>query len=355
MIEPARFKGSIIVGLILLFIAPYIILSQVQNKEENSVTIKKIAGEALSIDATKPEEKNNGRIVHLIGKLSSAETITVLGFIKSVPALKLTQTVEMLQWKEISEGTKGSNYRYELAWSNSIINSSKFHVKDERYKNPANMPMPKETFSVKNVTFEGYDGAQVLERLKPTKRLTLTKEMLDSQFSQIHDNYLYPRSGDIAKQNSAPGSIRIRYDYLEPEIYSVIARQVNTHFLEQYQKGRGMEIARGTQSIRAMTDTMGERKDQLGVIGKVIGFLIFFSGFYCILARLTFWTKTLPGLGELTSLSIIIVSAAAALGATLLFTVLGFLMVNPLMGGIVITAAVGLYIFMLKKRRRLIE
>ena len=103
---------------------------------ERSRSFREIVGGLSTIPADEVHSNNDGKFVHLTGKLHSSETLQDPLFGVSGNYLKLERNVEMYQWTQfVSDRTHatpdgGSETRKEFTyarnWSNAVVDSSKF-------------------------------------------------------------------------------------------------------------------------------------------------------------------------------------------------------------------------------------
>jgi hypothetical protein len=85
----------------------------------------------------------NCRMVHMTGDMQAVDPIRddLVGFSSKETAVVLKRTVEVFQWHEHSKTEKERTiYTYELKWSESDIDSAKFH-QEAGHKNPTR-PIP---------------------------------------------------------------------------------------------------------------------------------------------------------------------------------------------------------------------
>src|SRR5690606_10248642 len=96
---------------------------------------------AVSVQADKVDPANDGKLVHVIGKATTAEVLKDGPFEMAANAITLTRSVEMYQWveetksetrKKLGGGTETIKTTvYEKAWKSSLQPSSEFKHPEE--------------------------------------------------------------------------------------------------------------------------------------------------------------------------------------------------------------------------------
>jgi len=89
-----------------------------------SLSIDSGRHEAISVDVEKPDPNNDGRVVHITGKLESAAPAgdRIFGPIPGSHAAFIRRTVEMRQWKK-SPPRRPSKEGFELVWAKEEIDT----------------------------------------------------------------------------------------------------------------------------------------------------------------------------------------------------------------------------------------
>ncbi|MGH8516300.1 MAG: TMEM43 family protein [Panacagrimonas sp.] len=119
------------------------------------------AAAVISVDASRIDPQNEGRLVHLSGTAQTTDVVQDPEFGAPIVALRLIRQVSMYQWKEnetretrkkLGGGEETvTTYNYVKEWSDQVIDSGSFYD-GEGHKNPGAMPFNAETFQAENVT-----------------------------------------------------------------------------------------------------------------------------------------------------------------------------------------------------------
>ena len=152
------FKG-ILVGIILFIVAFPVLFWNEGRAVSRAKALQAGAAGVIAVSADKIQPENEGKLVHVSGKLTVGDTLTdpLTGI--SIKGVRLERHVEMFQWKEHSSSKsekklgggvkKTTVYTYEKGWSSSLIDSTEF--KEQGHNNPAAFPFESETWLATDV------------------------------------------------------------------------------------------------------------------------------------------------------------------------------------------------------------
>ena len=247
----------------------------------------------ISIESAQSYTNYENNLVHLCGELTTDETIIDPLFQMNVYALKLQRVVEMYQWQENQSQDEAGNfeYIYQKIWLEPFIDSRKFK-ESSRYHNPA-MPLKSHVFIAKQVKLNHFIlPNQLLEKMTHYQWLPMT----DLSFWKAEDNlqsllqekpshlkkgiYYVGQNPDFPKI----GDLQIKFETVQPETISVIAKQVNLNLVPyQTQTGGNIELFEyGTVSANKMFINARISLFFNKLYERFIGFFMIFLAIYII-------------------------------------------------------------------------
>lgn len=171
------------------------------------------------------DPNREGEFVHVQGRLVINRPVDPLTGL-SLEAITLIRHVEMLQWTEeryrpVNRSTDDWQYRYELVWSEELINADTFKrsdvVENQRYDNPGELPYETMRLYHGSISLDAWPlDLSLTDRLvapQPVSAELLKTAPGNDQWS-ANGAYLYParNAGSIASDEA--GNVRIRYEYL---------------------------------------------------------------------------------------------------------------------------------------------
>lgn len=349
-------KG-ILVGVVLFAVAFPLLFWNEGRSVSRYKTLKEGAGAVVSVSADSVNSANAGKLVHVIGKADTGETLVDSTLGVSEKALKLKRIVEMYQWKETSQSETKKNvggstttkktYSYDKTWSSRPINSANFKKPDE-HRNPSSMPYSSTEMVAKNVTLDAFSlSPSLVNKINNYESLPLgdAYQIPDSLQGKaiLLDSVIYvgadPASPDI-------GDLRIRFEVAKPIEASVIAKQVDNTF-EPYSTKAGGKIEllqTGTHSADAMIQKEQDSNKVLTIILRIVGFVLMFAGLNMVLKPLSVFADVLPFLGNIVGAGTAIISFLLAGVLSLITIAIAWIFYRPLLGIILIAVAVGLAI-----------
>lgn len=142
---------TLVYPAVLLIAGSYLLSWNEESAVAKSRTLRQVAEGLVTISADQVHEVNNGKFVHMTGRLHTTETLKDPQFGVSGELVKLQRDVEMYQWIETVIEKKhatpdgGSEVRKEFSyarkWSAKAIDSSRFD-QAAQYPNPGEIPYP---------------------------------------------------------------------------------------------------------------------------------------------------------------------------------------------------------------------
>jgi hypothetical protein len=361
------FRGAI-VGLIL-FVGAFPVLFWNEGRAVlRTQTLEEGENVVLSIRADEIEWLYDEKLVHLIGKTATDETLSDDRFSVVVKnAIKLRRVVEIYQWQEEAhtetreEFGGGSEtittYTYSKQWS-SILNDSNQFQHPNGHQNPAYMPVKGETFVAKKVKIGLFTlSKNMLNKMSNYQQLPITPEIFakmqqkggthlngkEIQLNQasyyIGDDPNYPKIGDF----------RIKFEWVKPEIISVIAKQMGSKLMPYKTKAGGVIELFEYGEVTAQE--MFERAKMENVIItwflRAIGFIMMFIGLNLLFEVLRMLAAVVPTIGNIVGILGGILAFLIALVFSLITIAIAWLFYRPILGLIILAIAGGLFALIL--------
>ncbi len=348
--------GGVIVGIVMAFGAIPLTwwnegrtVRETRSLEEGQKAV--VAAGVESVDAA-----NEGRLVHVAGRLVSDETLADERFGVESSGLRLERTVEMYQWdedkdeKKSDSGKTTTTYEYDTKWSERAIDSSDFRHRDG-HENPSDWPVRSETWRAAQGNLGAYVlDADMLSRAEGNAALEPPAEA-----ETTLDGFRREGSGWYFGENaSSPqvGDIRVRFSETPEGDYSFIARQAGSG-LAPYATKAGNEILlvdTGIVPAEKMFEAAHSRNAFIAWALRAGGFVLLWLGLSLVMRPLAAATSILPGIGWIVARGIGLVSFVIALLVSLSTIGLAWVWYRPLLGGALLAAAVA-SIFLLKRKR----
>jgi hypothetical protein len=346
-----RLGGSLIAALIGLILVPAAIVLLYWNEGRAVDAIRALnrgASEIVEVSAAGIDPRGEGRLVHMSGMLQPGTPAKDPIFGVTADGLvRLTRAVEMYQWKEESHSQSQQNvggskttettYTYSRVWSDQAIQSVHFKVPNG-HQNP---PM-----QLRPATFDGGDvklGAYKLDPSVLDKVTNFTPLQVQSAppsgYQASGDGFYHGQDPNQA----AIGDERVTFTAVPAQTISVAAAQ-SSGVLTAYRDSNGYSIALAEAGVvPAATLFHDERKSESTMtwILRAVGFVMMLIGFVCITRPLTMLFAVLPFLESLVGAGAFLVALTLAVPITLLTISIAWIVHRPLIGGLLLVAAVG--------------
>jgi hypothetical protein len=338
---------SVLLGIVLFVVAFPVLFWNEGRAVRTAKSLAEGASAVASVSADTVNAANEGKLVHLTGEATTAETLSDPEFGVSAPAIKLKRQVEMYQWEEqkksqsrtkLGGGTETvTTYTYKQAWSPSLIDSSSFKHR-EGHENPRAMPVMSQSWTAKQVTL----GAFTLSEAQ----VGLLNKYEDFSADETAAAALPPDMKERAKLASggyylgqdpaspAVGDAKVSFQIVPPATVSIVARQIGSTF-EAYEAKAGGSILLldyGALSADSMFKTAEESNVVVTWLLRVGGFLLMALGLFLVLRPLAVLADVIPILGSLLGMGIGLFVAVVAASLTLVTIAVSWLFYRPLLG-----------------------
>lgn len=322
----------------------------------------------VSVESNSIDPGNNGKLIHLTGRIETSDSLSDDQFGIKVNALKLKRNVEMYQWVEQQQKTRRkkigggeetvTTYNYVMQWHPSLLNSASFK-EPNGHQNPAQMPYAKYANSASNVHLDKF--------IIPKGMMSQVSGYYSYSFNEIDTSLIsnavlindgvkstvYVGNGS----NAAPvlGDVRVSFDIVAPGEYSIIAKQLNNTF-EAFTTSNGTKlemIESGVVSADTMFKSAIEGNKTLTWILRFVAIFMMFIGFKTILKPLVILGDLIPFVGSIISFGTSLASGLITIALAFLVIGLAWVFYRPVIGIslLVITAGI-LFLFWKRKNNR---
>lgn len=297
-----RLKNALVgavIGIVLVVVAIWALVWNEGRSIKAYRALTEGAGVVVTVSADEISPSNEGKLIHITGKVTPDGIPTDPEFgISADGAVAIRRDVEMYQWVEKSESrseTKlgGSEetvttYTYTKEWKSGRENSGEFR-QPEGHENP-DMAVEDGSFAVDSAKVGAFSvsGENVAGLGKQTD-LKLTEEDAARAEQLLSGTVQLDRGGFYAGVNPAQprvGDLRIRYSRADLSEASFVAAQ-SDGWLKPFTASNGREIflsESGKASAAEMFDAAQAENTMImwlirvgGMIGLMVGFSLFFS------------------------------------------------------------------------------
>jgi hypothetical protein len=361
------FRGAI-VGLIL-FVGAFPVLFWNEGRAVlRTQTLEEGEKVVLSIEADEIEWLYDEKLVHLTGKTATDETLSDERFSVVIKnAVKLRRVVEMYQWQEEShtetrEQLGGGSetittYTYSKQWLSTLEDSNHFR-QPEGHQNPAYLPVKGKTVVAKKVKLGLFALSKtMLEKMSNYQQLPITPEifakmqekggtLLDGKKIQLSQASYYigddPRSPKI-------GDLRIKFEWVKPEVISVIAKQMGSKLMPYKTKAGGViELFEyGEVTAQEMFEHAKMENIIITWFLRIVGFIMMFIGLNLLFEVLRMLAAVVPTIGNIVGILGGILAFLVALVFSLITIAVAWLFYRPLLGLTILAIAGSMFALIL--------
>lgn len=363
----SRIKNSltgILFGLICVIAAAIFLFWNEGRTIKRLRTLEQGQSQLVQLQVNQPiNPVNNGKLVYIAGAAMTMETQIDEMFGISSQGISLSRNVQMYQWDEQKDtktekdfGGKErtiTTYSYHKGWFSSPQNSNNYKQAAE-HTNP-NMPFRSHTFQANIVKVGELQLVPYLvSQINNDKSLPLDNVKIPEIYknnSQVINNGIY-----LGTNPSEPkiGDIKIAYEYVEPGMVSVVAKQ-NHGMLEVYYMNEGeIQILKtGTHSAKELFKSAKKSNFLLGWGLRFGGWMVMFIGFAMIFAPLSVIASFVPVLGSIIGAGTGFIAFILASVLSLVMIAIGWISYRPIVGySLLAIAAILILLPILRKKMR---
>lgn len=366
-------KG-VFAGIVLFIVAFPLLFWNEGRAVKRAQTLAAGASSVISVEADKVLPENDGKLVHVSGKLISDATLTDPEFGISVTGIRLTRKVEMYQWNEKSSSKtekklgggekKTTVYSYEKVWSDRLISSADF--KEAGHDNPAMFPFTTQKWQARDVKLGAFQLPEdMISRIGQSRRHELPADfqLTGTRKGYVKDSVIYVynvqenRNLDVAQAIERAfgsleiGDIRITYTCVVPHDVSVVAKQQGQTFCPYTIKDDTILLmSDSVQSADTMFQGAQSSSNVMTWLLRLVGFLMMYIGLGMVLRPLSVLADLIPLIGDLIGAGASMVSFLIAMPCTLFTIAFAWLFYRPLIAVPLLIAGIAGLVFLVKKR-----
>jgi hypothetical protein len=357
---------GILIGIALIVGSFILIFWNEGNGLHTAQSLQQAQKVVIDIAASPINEQNNLRVVHFSDMANTNDTLSDSQLGLSEKAIKLDRQVEMYQWKEHTD-TKSekqlggsekevTNYTYELAWSNSLIDSSKF--KDPvGHQNPDKMPLAPQVQYAKTVMVGEFNlPTDLIKRISGSQSVDLSKISIDD-LSTALDKTVHHDGSDIyiGEDSALPkvGDAKVTVTEVMPQTVSVLAQQTGKS-VQPYLAPAGqtvMLLTMGQHSSDEMISDAQSENRMMTWIFRIVSLVMMVIGISLLMRPLVVLADVIPFLGTMVGFGTGIIALLLGLVLWSIAIAIAWITVRPLMA-IGLLILVGGICYMLYRSRK---
>jgi hypothetical protein len=346
-----RSLAGIVVGIVLVVAACVLLFWNEGRAVKTARSLSEGAGIVKTVAADRPEPANDGKLVHVMGALTTSGPVLDAEFGMRSQGVRLVRHVEMYQWTEESESetskrlgggeTTRTTYKYKREWADHAVNSGHFHERNG-HANP-HMIWSKRNQAAPDIKLGAFAVPQSLigrfGREQPLAVADAQVEAVKKKHAdkdvQLIDGALY-----VGKDPGQPviGDYRISYGEVPRQSASVIARQVGSTF-EPYRTNAGGTVELIDAGEVPAKDMFKEAQDENRMWTWIIragGALGMFIGFGLMMGPISVLADVIPFLGDVVEAGVGMVALLLTLALAPLVIAIAWFVYRPVVAVIVL-------------------
>lgn len=344
----------------------------------------------------------SGKVVHVNGFADTKQVLVDSAFGVSQTAIALSREVEFYQWVERSEEKKQkklgggeeivTTYFYDKEWVGSPVDSSSFRDPDARARkvNTQLIAVEDQTIHATDVTFgpcrlpefmiRSISGAHPFDvKMSDEARAEMKKSILSSHAHQLLRGStsvaVHPASAPTAVSSAAApevihqqgsviyvgrspaspsiGDVRVTFTAVYPADISIIAKY-NGNTFEKVYASNGKTVSRLSMGVVSADHMFGKAHSSNSTwtwVLRVVGIFLVIGGLKSIVAPLAVIAGVIPLLGDIVGAGTGIVCTLLGAAWSFVIIAIAWLRFRPLIGGVLILAAVALVALLYIKGR----
>lgn len=206
----------------------------------NSFKSSSFLNQAIEVDSYNYESSNDGKLIHIIGKISSEDTLRDPVFDIERKGIKIKRKVEMFQWVKIK--------RFHKTWLQDV-----FKHDDSEHKNSAPPFLSVEISAQKAFLGDFEISKEILDEINfyiPfTKNSNTLTGAIDSYRATLNLNGFKYYSASMNNPNL--GDLRVSYEIVPYQIISIIASQKGKKIVPFHgEQGKFFKVLPGEKSVQ---------------------------------------------------------------------------------------------------------
>jgi len=342
--------GQAIVGVLFGFIFVIVSIGVLFWNEGRAIRtaqgLAEGAGIVRSVSADTVDRSNDGRLIHVTGRLSTGGPVADPDFALRVNGVRLVRHVEVFQWKEETHSEtrtkfgggeeRTTTYKYVRTWSDKPIDSDRFR-EPRGHTNPVMVYQSRDllapgtrlgAFAVPDSLLRGFGEPR---RVAATDVQANALQLRVNKPVAVNDGVLY-----VGRDPSQPaiGDMRISFAEVPLQTASVVAAQAGSGFAPfPTHTGTTVElIAAGAVSAKAMFRHAEEENVTLTWVLRLIGVILMLIGFNFVLRPLAVAGSVIPLLGDVIGAGTFLVALVCTVAVAPIVIAFGWVWYRPLIG-----------------------
>ena len=338
--------GGVLIGILAILASIVLLFWNEGRAIKIAQGLTEGAGIVRSVSPEHIDSGNNGRLIHVVGNLTTGGPVADPDFGLRSPAVRLVRTVEMYQWKEEAQSEtrtklggseeRTTTYKYARGWSDKAIDSTRF--KEPRGHTNPTMPYLSREVLAAGTRLGGYAVPDSLLRgfgePKPIAATEAQANALQIRVNKpvtVMDGVLH-----VGRDPSQPaiGDMKVSFAEVPLQKASVVAAQSGTSFAPfPTHTGTTVElISAGDVPAASMFKAAQEENATLTWILRGVGAVVMFVGFAMILRPLAVVGDVIPILGDIIRAGTGLVALICTVAIAPLVIAIGWLWYRPLVG-----------------------
>jgi hypothetical protein len=352
---------GMLVGIALLIGSVVLLFWNEGRAVATAKSLREGAETVIEVPSDNINPANDAKLVHVTGDTAVVEPLEDSLFNMSETVLRLRRNIQVYEWKEKKESKSRdkigggkettTTYTYEKVWAPELVQSSSFKSPDD-HQNPTRLEIPKKELVAKNATLGQFKlTTQIIGKISGDESIEATEERLakvseDLQAKLKIDGDRFYLGADPA--NPEIGDEKITFTVLRPGTISIVAAQTKQSFAPYVTKNeREIELVEaGSVSAPQMFAHAQAANRTLTWILRAVGFAAMFFGGMLVLGPISAFAHILPFLGSLVEIGFALVGFLLSAIVSLLVIAVAWIFYRPLMGAILIAAAIGCIILL---------
>ena len=354
---------GVLFGIILFLGSFFLVWWNEGNSIRTENDLKKGNKDIISVKSDTPLPANENKLVHLSGKVETADTLIDDEFGIATNAIALSRKVLIYQWvestterteKELGGSEKViTEYNYTKKWVYEPTNSSGFKI-EEGHLNKCDFPYRDTITMAQNAKVGSFDlTAPLLQQIDKFEDYIIDSNLYNKTFT-ISSNTIYLGSGKI---NDDPeiGDMKISFQVAyAPEMVSIIAQQLKGTLSPYIGENatKIVKLAYGTVSADNMIKlALKENSSQTWIL-RGLGLVLCIIGLILILKPISVIMDVLPILGSIANFGAGILSVILGLILILTTISIAWLFYRPILSISLFAVIVPLFIYLYKKGKK---
>lgn len=337
---------DVIMGLVFIVVSIGVLFWNEGRAIRTAQGLTEGEGIVRSVPADRVDPSNNGRLIHVGGRLSTAGPVADPDFALRASGVRLVRHVEVYQWKEETHSEtrtrlgggeeRTTTYKYVRTWSDKPIDSDRF--KEPRgHTNPVMVYQSRDllaagtrvgAFAVPNSLLHGFGEARRLPASEA--QVNALRNRVEKPVS-LNDGVLY-----VGRDPSQPaiGDMRISFSEVPLQDASVVAAQSGAGFAPfPTNTGTTVElISPGIVPAKVMFQHAQEENATMTWVLRLIGAILMLVGFSFVLRPLAVVGSVIPLLGDVIGAGTLLVAMVCTAAIAPVVIALGWLWYRPLVG-----------------------